>query len=178
MTDPWDDAIKEAYASCPVDIIILPTLELRNPSFQDDEGNPTAARIVYDQADLTALLESDALLHANQQVLFQKCAFEFSIPESSDRLPELQLSIDGVTRELSAYLELAVSYRAPIDITYREFLHSNPLSGPHYVLNGLTLRRVTSNIFRVAGSASFFDFANMCFPKEVYTRAKFPGLNR
>ena len=68
--------------------------------------------------------------------------------------------------------------RAPIDITYREFIVGSELSGPEFVLNGLTLRRVTSNVFRVAGTASFFDFANMSFPNEVYTQAKFPGINR
>ncbi len=33
------EALKEAYASAPSDVILLHTLELRHPSFVDEQGN-------------------------------------------------------------------------------------------------------------------------------------------
>ena len=43
MPDPaLSQAIKEAYAAAPSDVVILHTLELRHPAFDDDAGNPTA----------------------------------------------------------------------------------------------------------------------------------------
>ena len=47
MPDPTlSQAIKEAYAAAPSDVVILHTLELRHPDFEDDDGNPTAIRVV------------------------------------------------------------------------------------------------------------------------------------
>ena len=49
MTDTTlSQALKEAYASAPSEVILLHTLELRHPSFVDDNGNPTAIRVVRD----------------------------------------------------------------------------------------------------------------------------------
>ncbi len=62
MPDPsLSQAIKEAYAAAPSGVVILHTLELRHPSFVDDDGNTTAIRVVRDHADLTARLESGVL---------------------------------------------------------------------------------------------------------------------
>ena len=41
MTDnTLSEALKEAYASAPSNVILLHTLELRHPSFVDENGNP------------------------------------------------------------------------------------------------------------------------------------------
>ena len=42
------EALKEAYASAPSDVVLLHTLELRHPSFVDEQGNQ---RQDYDCAD-------------------------------------------------------------------------------------------------------------------------------
>ena len=52
------EALREAYASAPSDVVILHTLELRHPSFLDDDGQPIAIRVVRDNQDLTARLEA------------------------------------------------------------------------------------------------------------------------
>ena len=42
MPDPaLSEAIREAYAAAPADVVILHTLELRHPAFGDDDGNPS-----------------------------------------------------------------------------------------------------------------------------------------
>ena len=39
------EALREAYASAPSDVVILHTLELRHPSFIDDDDQPMAIRV-------------------------------------------------------------------------------------------------------------------------------------
>ena len=56
------EALREAYASAPSDVVILHTLELRHPSFIDDDGDSIAIRVVRDNQDLKARLESSAPL--------------------------------------------------------------------------------------------------------------------
>ena len=52
MPDPaLEEAIREAYASCPSDRVVLHTVELRHPAFVDDNGNPTAVRVVRNYED-------------------------------------------------------------------------------------------------------------------------------
>ena len=41
-------ALREAYASAPSDVVILHTLELRHPAFVDDDGQSIAIRVVRD----------------------------------------------------------------------------------------------------------------------------------
>ncbi|WP_156520842.1 DUF1833 family protein, partial [Magnetospirillum moscoviense] len=70
MPDPLlSQAIQEAYAACPADVVILHTLEIWHPTFLDGEGNPAPIRVVRDHADLTARLEAAAPRHGGQRVI-------------------------------------------------------------------------------------------------------------
>jgi len=173
MEEAWSDAIKEAYASAPVNVIILATLELRHSSWT------TPVRVVCDKIDLLGLIEDGAPADENKTVTFSACAFEALTPESSDKLPEIQIRIDNVSREISGHVDSAMGQRAPIEITYREYLNTDAETyGPHYVLNGLTLRRVTCTDMSVTGTATFGDYINRAFPRPLFTAQRFPGLVR
>ena len=106
MPDPTlDDAIREAYASAPADEVILDTLELRHPTFFDEEGQPTAIRVVRDHKDLVARLEDDAPMNAGEAVTFRRCAFELRLaPIETVAVPEMELAIDNVSTELMEHL--------------------------------------------------------------------------
>ncbi len=160
----WDAAIQEAYAS--VTESILSTLSLDHPSFDEP------AYIVCDHADLAAQLETGV------DVLFQKCAFSFSHPESSGKLPTMQIAIDNVSQELSSVISDAMGVRAPIDVVYREFLEADALNGPGYVLTGMSLKKVNVTLMRVTGTATFFDYINRGFPTKKFTVDFAPGLSR
>jgi hypothetical protein len=58
------EAIKEAYATAPTDVVMLHTIELRHPSFSfvadKERGAGTAVRIVRDTQNLWATLETDS----------------------------------------------------------------------------------------------------------------------
>lgn len=184
----WGEALEEAYASAPTDEVVLHTLELRHPSFTDAEGNPSAVRLVRDPGTLLETiddvevyglrlrLEDDAPMNAGEFVTFVSCMFDFSLPgQAEGSLPEVEVSLDNVTREVSGYLDTAVGERATLELTYREFLASDK-GTPQFILSGLSLSRVRSTVFRVSGSASFVDLLNSSFPKKLYRPSEFRGL--
>ena len=70
------EALREAYASAPSDVVILHTLELRHPSFIDDNGLPMAIRVVRDNQNLTARMEGTAPLNAGEMVEFIAMGFD------------------------------------------------------------------------------------------------------
>ena len=128
--DRLSEAIREAYASAPSDIIILHTLELRHPKFIGDQSEQIAVRLVRDHRNLTAKLENGAPLNAGEQVEFISMGFDLELPSvDTTPVPEISVSIDNVSRELIKHLDAAIESPEKIEITYRPYL-SNDLSGP------------------------------------------------
>ena len=122
-----EQAIREAYASAPSDTVILHTLELRHPAFMDDEGEPTAIRVVRNFADqeswlslggaevqavldampaqardlagLVARLEADAPKDPGRMVPFIALGFELELPTvDTAPVPEISVTLDNVSR--------------------------------------------------------------------------------
>ena len=116
MPDPTlEQAIREAYASAPTDTVILHTLELRHPAFADDDGRPTAIRVVRDDVDLNARLEATAPLDAAEMVRFVALAFELELPPvDSAPVPEISVTLDNVSREIVRHLDAAATSRNTI----------------------------------------------------------------
>lgn len=174
-----DQAIKEAYASAPIDEVILDTLELRHPSFVDDLGNPTAVRVVCGYENYSLTLEPNAPLQGGQTVEFIGCPFGFTLPEVGETsVPQLQIRIQNVSREVTKYLELASVSTVAIGVTYRPYLASDPsgpqMDPPYY----MTLSKVVADVFQITGTATINDVHNWPFPAEKYTPERFPGLVR
>lgn len=175
----YSEAMQEAYASSPIDEQVLITLEMHHPTFINDIGERTAIRVVRAFEDHDLRLENTAPLNAGQIVTFQKCSFELTEPGYEEgKVPTLPIAIDGVSREITGYLEQAIVSLVPITVYFRPYLLSDP-SGP-----GLdppyrfTLTDVTVDIFRVSGQCNLNDVHNWPFPANKYTRERFPGLAR
>src|SRR5471032_129258 len=176
ITEP----LSEGYASNHPDEVLLDTLELRHPSFIDDDGNPAPIRVVADYDDLQAKLELDAPLDASKVVTFIAMAFQFSLPSMEEgQAPQVDIVLDGVSAEIIAHLESAVTQTAQIECTHRRFLASNPAAGPQ---DGepltLYVASATANVTQVTASATLTDIYNKAFPSRVYTPNDFPGLVR
>jgi hypothetical protein len=172
MPDPsLSQAIKEAYASAPADVIVYHTLELWHSAFTQP------IRVVRDDADLVATLESTAPRNSAQPVTFVAFAFEFSRPEvTSDGVPQVVLEIDNVSREILAAVEAAVGHADPIEVIYREFISSDlsaPQNDPPLTL---TILGITADVFRVRATAGFTNLTNKRFPAQDYSADRFPGL--
>lgn len=182
--DIWHEALQEAYASAPTDEVILSTLEIRHPSFTDG-----AIRVVMDHGDMFTIesvdtwghymkLENTAPVQAGQTVFFQACMFKITLPEQRDgALPSVNIELDNVTREMMQYLDDAIGQRAPIEITYREYLASDKLT-PQFIMSGLTMKTVDSSLSKIVGTAQFGDLVNKSFPKKLYRPDEFKGLRQ
>jgi len=169
--DTLSQAIKEAYAAAPSDVIIYHTLEIRHPSFT------TPIRVVRDVADLTATLEASAPEDAGQPVTFIAYAFDFKKPEvSANGVPQLVIEIDNVSREILQQIEQAIVTNDLITVIYREFISAD-LSGPQNdPPMELTISNITADVFRIRATAGFGDYTNRKFPSETYTAERFPAL--
>lgn len=105
MTDnTLSEALKEAYASAPSDVILLHTLELRHPSFVDENGEPTAIRVVRDNINHICTLEDSAPLDAGKAVEFIAMGFDLELPPvEAIPVPEITLTLDNVSTEIIQY---------------------------------------------------------------------------
>ncbi len=208
MPDPTlEQAIREAYASAPTDTVILHTLELRHPAFVDDDGRPTAVRVVRNFADeeswlrlagaevrtvldampaegrdlvgLVARLEADAPKDAGRMVPFIALAFDLELPPvDSAPVPEIAVTLDNVSREIVRHLDAAATSLERIEVTYRPYL-STDIEGPQMDPPiTLTLTEIEVDVFRATGRARMLDNGNKAFPAETYTAKRFPGLTR
>jgi hypothetical protein len=166
MPDPTlSQAIKEAYASAPSDVIVYHTLTIDHPNFTQP------IYVVRDTVDLVAHLETDV------QVTFVRYAFDLVKPEvSATGVPQCTITIDNVSREILANIQLALQSLNKITITYREYL-STDLSGPQ---NDppltMTVLSIKADVFRITATAGFPDLVNKKFPAQEYTSERFPGL--
>ena len=180
MPDPTlSQAIREAYAAAPSDVVILHTLELRHPAFVDDDGSPTAIRVVRDHRDLEARLEASAPVNGGEVVSFIALAFDLSLPPiDTAPVPEITVTLDNVSREIVRHLDAAAVSQDKIEITYRPYL-STDLEGPQMDPPiTLVLTEVEANALQVTGRARMLDIGNKAFPSETYTAKRFPGLTR
>jgi len=185
--DIWGQAIQEAYASAPLEEVILYTLELRHPSFVNEDDVVQPIRLVRDYGELleegepdiygwNLTLENEAPLNGGELVKFVSMMFDFELPAQQEgSLPSIEIKIDNITREVSKYLDDSVELNSPIELTYREFLMTEP-NEPQFVLNGMTIQSVKSNITSVTATASFADFVNRNFPSKLYRPQDFRGL--
>lgn len=187
--DIYSEALEEAYAAAPASAVILSTIELRHSTFTDENDNPIAIRMVQDPGNLIEArddgpdirghyltLEDNAPLNPGESVLFQSVMFEFTLPGQSDgKVEGMQISFDNVTRIIAPYLDKAVKVKATMELIYREYLVDD-VTIPQLIIPNLSIKSVTSNIFRVVGQADFLDLINEKFPDKEYRPEEFPGL--
>lgn len=173
------EALKEAYASAPSDVVILHTLELRHPAFKDEKGNSTAIRVVRDNVNHICKLEDNAPLDGGKEVEFIALAFDLQLPPVENiPVPEISLSLDNVSTEIMRYLDQAIETQDMIEMTYRPYLSSDlsyPQMDPPITL---VITEITADISKISATARMMDIGNKSFPAENYTVKKYPGLSR
>ena len=164
-------AIKEAYAAAPANIIIYHTLELWHPAFS------APIRVVRDYVDLTATLESTAPRNPSASVTFVAFNFDFTKPEiSATGLPEVTLTMDNVDRAIVANIEAALTTTDLVTIIYREFISSDLTSPQNNPPLSLTITSVTADLYKVTAVATFPNLMNKRFPTLEYNAETFVGL--
>lgn len=164
-------ALKEAYASAPSNLVIYHTLELNHPAFS------TPIRVVRDFTDLNARLEASAPNNPSQYVTFVGYNFEFTKPEiSATGVPQLTIEIDNVDRTIVANIEAALTTRDLVQVIYREFISSDLSEPQNDPPLSMTIMSIVADLYKVSATAGFPDLQNKRFPTKEYDAQTFPGL--
>lgn len=166
------EGIAQAYASATVGDPILRTLEIRHPSFTDDDGNAISIWIVNDLRPLTATDETSVVR------TYLPCPFEYISPDQSDSgAPKgAQVSIDNVSREVVRVLMQARESDDPVLIVERQYLPSDT-SAPHVLpVTVAELQSPVATSETVSGAIVFGGLTNKKYPRRIFTPEDFPGL--
>ena len=164
-------ALKEAYAAAPANVIVFHTIEIDHPAFS------TPIRVVRDTADLVATLEATAPYNPSTAVTFVGFRFDIVPPEvGATAVPQCVIEIDNVDRSILAQIEAAMGSTSLITCIYRQFL-STDLSAPqNNPPLSLTIFTISATVFRIRATAGFDNLQNLKFPGITYTSEVFPGL--
>ncbi|UFX41789.1 DUF1833 domain-containing protein [Bradyrhizobium sp. 41S5] len=168
-----NEALLEAYASCPPSARIYYTLELWQSSFDQP------ARVVANVGDDMAFgLEAGAPRNAGESVTFIACPFQAGYPEQKEgQPPSTTIKIDNVNRELVPKIRAAQGTREYIQVLYREYLGSD-LTEPAYGPIEFELRSVQMVGASLTGTVMVKNLQNKRFPRLTrnYDYVQFPSL--
>ena len=168
-----NEALLEAYASCPPSARIYYTLELWQSSF--DQPARVVANVGYDMA---FGLEVGAPRNAGETVTFIACPFEAKYPEQREgQPPSTTITIDNGGRELVPKIRAAQGTREYIQVLYREYLGSD-LTEPAYGPIEFELRSVQMVGASLTGTVMVKNLQNKRFPRLTrnYDYVQFPSL--
>ena len=168
-----NEALLEAYASCPPSSRIFYTLEIWQSSFAQ------AARVVANVGDdMVFGIEQGAPRDAGAMVTFLACPFQAAYPEQREgQPPSTKITIDNVSRELVPLIRTALGVRQYIDVLYREYLSSD-LTEPAYGPVEFELREVQMTGTSLTGTVMVKNLQNKRFPRltKNYDYIQFPSL--
>jgi hypothetical protein len=168
-----NEALLEAYASCPPSARVYFTLEIWQSSFAQ------AARVVANVGDdMSFGIEAGAPRDGGSTVTFLACPFSAEYPEQREgQPPSTKIAIDNVNRELVPQIRAALGTREYIQVLYREYLSSD-LTEPAYGPITFQLTNVQMVGARLTGVAVVKNLQNKRFPRltKNYDYIQFPSL--
>lgn len=180
MPDPsLTDALAEAAALAPAEEIFYETIEFRHPDFVDENGDADSLRLVADTQDLVAPLEAEAPIKGGQWVTFNRSriAGVYRPPIEPGATPEIEITVDGVSRAIIRYLDLAMESASPLTMAYRVYLDSAIADGPQMdPVPTFEVSEITVTLAGVKLKARTKIDLRGAFPVKQYTIAEFPGL--
>jgi hypothetical protein len=179
MADPsLSEALAEAQALAPADQVIRHTVEIRHEDFVDENGDRDSLWMISDSEPLTAPLEDDAPVKGGQWVTFAAVGFNFALASiEPGTTPEIEITIDGVTRAIIAYLDLAMESGKTVTVAYRPYLDTAIEDGPQMIpVPTLEAAEITVGLTSVTMKARIGIDLRGVFPIRQYTIAEFPGL--
>lgn len=167
------EAYAEAMAVAPTSDAVLYTLEITH----EDLAGPI--RLVLNDRNITARLESDAAVDAGEYVEWTAIELGLQFPEETDSnaSPQTRLWIDGVSSLVAQELEVCAESLSPVEVAVRTYI-STDLNGPASLPPlRLELRDIEITETRVLAQAAYADFGNTRFPAKTFTADEHPGLN-
>lgn len=167
------EALKENYASAPHGEISLDTIEIIHPAFDEP------IRLTKGNVNIKAKLEDDAPVDGGKVVEFIAAPWEFVKPAiEEDRVPEITLSFDNVSREISEAISKAVKMPIPVKMIYRPYLMSALEYGPQ--MNPpieMEIADSTADNYTIKIKANMEDTFFSPFGTQRYTNERFPAVS-
>lgn len=168
-----NEALLEAYASCPPSARIYYTLEIWQSSFA------APARVVANVgSDMSFGIEVGAPRDSGATVTFTAVPFTATYPEQREgQPPTSNIKIDNVNRELVPQIRAALGIREYISVLYREYLGSD-LTEPAYGPVEFELKNVQMVGASLTGTVMVKNLQNKRFPRltKNYDYIQFPSL--
>lgn len=171
MTDFLTAEMEVAYATAPPDVVVLHTIELNHPEFDDP-----VRLVANSEDDVTVTLEADAPVDPSTSVTFTAVPFTFLEPGYDDDGPTpARVRIDNVSGTIASIMKLTRAGDSAVSVIYRGY-RSDGLTVPGQVIRGLELKRVRITATAAEGEVSFPDIETQNFPAAVYDIDNYPAL--
>lgn len=178
LLDPeLQQAIAEAYACAPQDVLLLHTLEINHKTFNRPARVARWSGVGPEVEVFRCRLEGNALYNPGEVVEFVGLPFELVPPEKSETTPgEISLRVSGIGYELDNDLEAAALGGSAISCIYRSFIHGEELKGPAEVWPGITLTGPSSEgADNMTATGAVLNWINRKYGRK-YTPEGYPGL--
>ncbi|PZU87352.1 MAG: hypothetical protein DI527_18935 [Chelatococcus sp.] len=162
-------AMAETYASNDVRADLLCTLQFDHPTFivplRFVQG--TRVKDLYETVQLP--------VPGNPSADFTVVDFSWQRPGMEESgAPKARVRVDNVSRVLQDALRAAVSSDAPFDVTYREYLTSDPNHPEIY--DGLHMSSVSVTALSASGDLFYEEIEMKAFPGRTYDLATYAAL--
>lgn len=172
-----EQALAEAYASAPQELIILDTLEVNHRTF-DEPIRLVRWPVTGPEPDRFKLkLESNAPHNPGQVVEFIGGPFELVPPSQStdEFVGSFEIRIDSIGDYLDQYLENAAIDGGIITGIYRTYVKGMELQGPSSVWHGLEFDDPRFEGMCFVINAAVIRWAQRAYGK-LYTAIEYPAL--
>ena len=176
--DILEQAIAEAYASAPKDVIVLHTLEINHKSFPEPVRAVRWPVTDNEPEVFRCRLEDTAPYHPRQLVDFVGVPFEIVTPAKSTEEPgQFQIRIDNIGDTLDEDLEAAALSGGMITAIYREYIKGSEADGPSAVWEGIQINSPRMEGQTIVVSGAVLDWMQRPFGY-LYTPESYPALVR
>lgn len=169
------EAIAEAYAHAPKDLIILDAVEIDHPSFVHPLRVVRWPVTGPEPESFWLRHESTASLNPGEIVEYLGLPFEIVPPESSPNSEgrfEFQV---GVTDEIDQYLREAVLQQNKIVATFREYIKGRELDGPGMIFSDLEIESPRREGGHLTFAGVLFGWMSRPYG-DIYRPGDYPGL--
>lgn len=169
----FEEAMQEAFASAPGHEIIYYTIEINHPAFE------VPIRLAQGNDNIIAKLEDEANTNPGEMVEFIGAPWELSLPKIEEgTIPEIQLTFDNVSREITSHISEAVKREDPVKVIFRPYLDSALDAGPQMkVPIEMEVLDATANNYQIQLTANVEDVFHAAFPLTRYIHDRFPTLS-
>lgn len=159
----------EAYASNDVKADLLPTIEIDHITLAEPLRFVQGTRV-------KDLHESVTLpVPGNPAAVFAVIDFSWQRPgQEEGGTTKARIRVDNISRALQEALRGAIASDQPFDVTYREYLTSDPNHPEIY--DGLQMRSVSVTPLSASGDLSYEEIEMKGFPRRTYDIANYAAL--